>query len=88
MSNTTASFGLILEYLKLEMTETEGTQLNLEQDTFLSDHAFTIDGGTQTRLTGYTRHLAAWQAFVPHGDQSQQERHLTGKRGISCFLLV
>ena len=88
MSNTIASFGLIVDYLQPEMTETGGTQLNLEQDTFISDLAFTIGRGTQTRPTGYTGHLATWQAFVPQGDQSKQERYLTGKRGISCFLLL
>jgi len=55
------------------MMETEGTRLKLEQDMFILDPAFTIDGGTQTRPTGYARHLAAWQAFVPHEDQAKQE---------------
>lgn len=87
-SYKTASFALILEYLQLERTETEGTQLNLKQGEFLSDLTLTIDRGTQTSLTGYTRHLAAWQSFVPHRDQSKQGRDLSGKPGISCFLLV
>lgn len=87
-SYKTARFALILGYLQLERMETEGTQLNLKKDAFLSDLAFTIDRGTQTCLTGYTRHLAAWQSFVPHRDQSKQQRDLSGKRGISCFLPV
>lgn len=87
-SYKTASFALTLEYLQLGRMETEGTQLNLKQDAFLSDLTFTIDRGTQTSLTGYTRHLAAWQSFVPHRDQSKQGRDLSGKRGISCFLLL
>lgn len=87
-SYKTASFAPILRYLQLERMGTEGTQLNLKQDAFLSDLAFTIDRGTQTSLTGYTRHLAAWQSFVPHRDQSKQQRDLSGKRGISCFLQV
>lgn len=87
-SYKTASFAPILGYLQLERMGTEGTQLNLKQDAFLSDLAFTIDRGTQTSLTGYTRHLAAWQSFVPHRDQSKQQRDLSGKRGISCFLQV
>lgn len=87
-SYRTASFALILEYLQPERMQTEGTQLNLKHDALLSDLAFTIDRGTQTSLAGYTRHLAAWQSFVPHRDQSKQERDLPGKLGISCFLPV
>lgn len=83
------NFALILEYLQLEIMETDGTQLNLKQARCVPLRSCIHN--RQRHSNQPDRVHKTWQpgkALLPTEISQSKRKDLSGKHGINCFLLV